>query len=641
MLDETYLDSAFERSRTIEVGKEIPPEEPDDQRRINGKELSRWLFARSKPAADGSLVPIQVWLVGFDIVGDFFFPAPKEGGTIELSFEKCRFRGGLALWGVKGVPSFSISESVIQDDITVAGAGIVGELQIMNVSMRSADIRLNGASLFASGLVCAGGVKLTACEIGKCELLGLDAPRLEVRGGKFGRLSVSVTRLGAAELESFSCESFRITRRGESESTASKGFPVVINDCEIGDEFVIAGLKGVGIKIRETNIHGFAHIFSCELAYLNLAYCKVERDLRFYDLACVGNIHLLRTSAAVFDWSNSPAKDESPKAAARADRFIAYRCQFGEISWRDLLLERDADFTNCVVSLDVDVDRLCCPILRFNNATIDRDVTFSGGLMDGIFFEGSRARSLSFDLKDLEAPVARMELNLAGSSIKSLAFGSEPFAETPVAILPPILNLIGCTYESLPRFPAPQAAEERLAFLKRFAAGGTNPSRVEPQPYFQLARQLRSAGYLSEANQIQYDEREAARMEFWRRGHWRQYAGLTLLCGFIGYGIGTRYFRVLWVVLLLTIVGTLVLAPVPVTGNPLEAWLWRAGASFQEVLPVAKLSPHYAAFFEEKPTDSLNFLQNAYFAFHRFMGWLLASFVVAGLAGLTQRPSSS
>jgi hypothetical protein len=178
-------------------------------------------------------------------------------------------------------------------------------------------------------------------------------------------------------------------------------------------------------------------------------------------------------------------------------------------------------------------------------------------------------------------------------------------------------------------------------FLKRFAAGGTHPPHVEPHPYFQLARQLRSAGDLSEANQIQYDEREAARKECRRRVRWSEYVVLTLLCVFIGYGIGTRYFRALWVVPALTVVGTLLLASVPVTDDPVRAWFWRASASFQEVLPVAKLSPHYIAFVEEKTANSLNFVQNAYFAFHRFMGWLLASFVVGGLAGLTQRPSSS
>jgi hypothetical protein len=195
-------------------------------------------------------VRLQVWLVGFDIVGDFIFPAPKEGGTIELSFEKCRFRDGLGLPAVKEVPSFSISDSIIRNDLKVAGTGIDGELQIMNVQARSAAIRLTCASLYVSGLACGGDVKLTNCETGKCELLGLDAKSLDVDGGTFGLLSVTVTRLGEAKLHSFGCKYFRIKGRGEGASVTLEGFPLLIKGCEVGDEFVIAGLNGAKVEIE-------------------------------------------------------------------------------------------------------------------------------------------------------------------------------------------------------------------------------------------------------------------------------------------------------------------------------------------------------------------------------------------------------
>jgi hypothetical protein len=55
-----------------------------------------------------------------------------------------------------------------------------------------------------------------------------------------------------------------------------------------------------------------------------------------------------------------------------------------------------------------------------------------------------------------------------------------------------------------------------------------------------------------------------------------------------------------------------------------------------QVLPVAKLSPEYTEFFKGA---TLSHWQNLYFIVHRLMGWLLATFVVAGLAGLTQKPN--
>lgn len=639
MIDDVQLDALFRQSRTIAFGDGIPPEQPDEARRVSGDELSSWLFKKIKPEADGRPVSIQVWLKGFDIVGDFTAPPAWDGGIATLAFENCRFRDGLTLPATKGLPSFSLFGCVIKEDLDVVGTAITGDLKVMNVEARSASIRVNCAYLFVSGLKCTGGVKLAACEITKCELLGLDAQALAVVGGRFGLLRASVVRLGAALLEPISCEYLRIEGRGK-DLGGWTGFPLSIKDCEIRDELVLGGLDGVEIDVSKSHVRGFAHVYQCEPAKLCFQFCKIEGDLRFYDVACPGTIHLFHAAASIFSWTNFRPDDDLSAPARYAERFLAYRCTFGEIEWTRVDVE-SADFTNCMVGQDVGMDEVRCRLLSFNNATIDRDVAFSGTMLAGVFFKRSRARSLSFDSQKQEEPVARMELNLAGSSFKTLSFESEAFAEKPVAILPPILNLVGCTYESLPRFPPSKDPQQHLAFLKMFAAGGTHPPGVEPQPYFQLARQLRSAGYLSEANQIQYDEREAARKEFLRRRRWLPYVGLTMLWAFIGYGIGTRYFRALWVVLALTIVGTLVLAPVTITDNSTQAWLWRAGASFQEVLPVAKLSPHYTAFFEEKTTNSLTFWQNTYFAFHRLMGWLLASFVAAGLAGLTQRPSSS
>jgi len=74
---------------------------------------------------------------------------------------------------------------------------------------------------------------------------------------------------------------------------------------------------------------------------------------------------------------------------------------------------------------------------------------------------------------------------------------------------------------------------------------------------------------------------------------------------------------------------------------PGQSWLWRLGASLDQLLPVVKLSPKYAAFFDERSADTLNFWQNAYFTWHRFAGWLLGIFILAGLAGLTQKPAGA
>jgi hypothetical protein len=111
----------------------------------------------------------------------------------------------------------------------------------------------------------------------------------------------------------------------------------------------------------------------------------------------------------------------------------------------------------------------------------------------------------------------------------------------------------------------------------------------------------------------------------------------------IGYGYGLRYFRSLWWVLGFVVVGTLVLlgsgAPraiaVPIAWAKAGGWeifSYLAALtfySFDLLLPIIRLyEPHYKVVLEG--------IAKYYFAFHQLMGYVLASFLIAGLAGLTK-----
>jgi hypothetical protein len=149
-------------------------------------------------------------------------------------------------------------------------------------------------------------------------------------------------------------------------------------------------------------------------------------------------------------------------------------------------------------------------------------------------------------------------------------------------------------------------------------------------------------GHPEMANDVLYAGRERERGEFWRRGKWGWF-GLSLLKWMIGYGYGLRYFRSLWWVLGFVVVGTLVLLGFGVPrklGGPI-AWA-TAGSmeiisyltaltfySFDLLLPIIQLyEPHYKVV--------LHGVAKYYFAFHKLMGYVLASFLIAGLAGLTK-----
>lgn len=73
-----------------------------------------------------------------------------------------------------------------------------------------------------------------------------------------------------------------------------------------------------------------------------------------------------------------------------------------------------------------------------------------------------------------------------------------------------------------------------------------------------------------------------------------------------------------------------------------ERWPSLFFASLDQFLPVIKLNKaHDALIFGDSsahpPVDPQPYWVQLYFYLHKIVGWVLGSFVIAGLAGLTQR----
>lgn len=63
---------------------------------------------------------------------------------------------------------------------------------------------------------------------------------------------------------------------------------------------------------------------------------------------------------------------------------------------------------------------------------------------------------------------------------------------------------------------------------------------------------------------------------------------------------------------------------------------WRVLVSFDQLLPIVELNKEFTEFFNDPKRERLARGQLAYFSVHALLGFLLGSFVVAALAGLTQ-----
>lgn len=189
---------------------------------------------------------------------------------------------------------------------------------------------------------------------------------------------------------------------------------------------------------------------------------------------------------------------------------------------------------------------------------------------------------------------------------------------------PKYLDLNGFTYTRLGGFQSEEGGSDMAARrAKWFIEWLEKDQSYTPQPYHQLTNVLRAMGHTEAVNVILYAGKERERHEASGLKWW----GLSLLKWVIGYGYGYRYFLSLLWVTAITLIGVLVLATVD-SGAP-STLAQKAAFSFDLLLPIIKLDESHKLMFEG--------WQRYYFYVHQLMGFLLGSFVVAGLSGITKK----
>ncbi len=184
---------------------------------------------------------------------------------------------------------------------------------------------------------------------------------------------------------------------------------------------------------------------------------------------------------------------------------------------------------------------------------------------------------------------------------------------------PKFVELEGFTYDRLRRV-GPAAVSEIQWFIDWLA----DDESYTPQPYEQLASVLRKAGQYDKANDILFagKERERAGATGFKR------VGLSVLMYSIGYGYGYRYFYSLIWIGALVVIGVLVLR---VTGESQRLRMpYGIAYSLDMLLPIVRLREWHYDKVDLKPPARY------YFYFHKLMGYVLASFLIAGLSGLTK-----
>jgi hypothetical protein len=207
------------------------------------------------------------------------------------------------------------------------------------------------------------------------------------------------------------------------------------------------------------------------------------------------------------------------------------------------------------------------------------------------------------------------------------------------------LDLQGFVYDRLGGYGGEQSMLQRdAAWFEGWLARDPTFTR---QPYQQLAAVFRAAGDPDRADAVLYAARDRELAWKWHegecgyglglvrlRGECWEAAGLGLLRITIGYGLGSGFFLILVWVAVFTALGVFVLWFS--LAARAKGLLWRVGASLDHLLPIVELNKEFTDFFDDPKHERLAGWQLAYFAVQALIGYVLASFVVAGLAGLTQ-----
>jgi hypothetical protein len=187
---------------------------------------------------------------------------------------------------------------------------------------------------------------------------------------------------------------------------------------------------------------------------------------------------------------------------------------------------------------------------------------------------------------------------------------------------PDELELVGFTYSRLGGFTAGESysmAERDISWMKEWLE---KQKSYSPQPYEQLGKILREAGYKYKANDILFEGKRRER----RETSWLNWLNLTLQYISVGFGYHYRFTIVCFFSLIL--IGALVLWA---TGQGLANNMpYGFSYSLDMLLPIIRLDEsHY--------TIKLIGFAKYYFYIHIILGYVLASFLIAGLSGITKK----
>lgn len=585
----------------------------------------------------------------------------RDAKVASANFKRARFNGHANLNALTCTGSLELEGVDIGSDLFLNYDSRVGDLGL-------AGARVQG-QVSMEGLICEGRVNLNG--LGLREDLYLSKARLNTLD------AIAVVCGGQVNLEELKCS-------GDANfQSLQAATDVLMADSRFSGDFSLMSAKiDADLLMGAAEFAGEADLQAIQVsgdvlmpdakfgAALYLRHATVGLALGMQEIRVHGSLEMNRAQASSIDLTRAKICGPCVMNRTRASSISLIEAECGSVTMRFSEVDNWLDFARAKLSgqLDMSSSQIGRDIFLQNDASfseidlsdanvrgtiVARRSQFNGKIKahsvvagyvwlhsDARFEDEVNFKDAQIDISiDLGGAHFERVLNLAGCQVGSLDIGSiehgfpswgthaelnlrDATARTLEvkdegsghATCPPEIALGGFIYERI----AGSNHGWLMDWLKR------DPDSA--QSYQQAARILTKQDEARLADKILYEGREQQRRNappLQQVIDWA--AKLT-----IGYGIGARYFRSLYWVVPLTLVGALAFARSLPTdwSHPSATVLFSLG----ELLPVIDLSPG-ADDIAKKLTGSVTW----YLAFHRACGFLLGTMILAGLSGLTKK----
>jgi hypothetical protein len=543
-----------------------------------------------------------------------------------------RFSQTIELEGAELDHRLSLSDNLIEKGANLSGVRSKYPI-ILNGSKVAGTLQANGLDLDSDLLVRAGEfaeVDLTGAHVGG---------QLVLEGSKVtGRLNMDSLHVEQHLLMSGNAEFAEVEL-----TNAHIGGQLVLDGSKVAGKLDMNGLhveqhllmsgKAEFAEVELTNAHigGQLVLDGSKVAgKLDMNGLHVEQDLVMSGNAKFAEVELTGAHiGGVLSLIGSKVTGKLDMNGLRIDQdlFMSDRAEFAEVDLTEAYIGGQLALDGSTVdgtldcgSIDVGVSVFLSGRASFLGpidlifAKIGQSLELAGGTFGSqVDMTGARiGRELSLGVPYMPAIWrAGATLILRNASVDTIQDLSDAW--------PAGLDLNGFIYQSLGGIATEQdlMLERSLAWFEAWLG---KQQRYAAQPYERLAICLKNNGKSEMATAIRYAGSERERKE--TSGRWR-YIWLTIFKWSVGYGYRPGL-ALIWTIALV-LLGAAVLK---ISGEGFRNNMpYGLAYSFDMLLPIVKLREwHY--------TIDLTGWARYYFYGHKIMGYLLASFLIAGLSGL-------